>query len=352
MGYRDMTKAQLSELLRERGIGHPSKATKAEMVDLLEAEELATPIEVEAVEINDQIIPANALAIDAEALRRAAVGLTETMDAAATALGEYDVDDATLDAMSVGDIKVCEEGIATAIRYVDEDRKELTRMLTAPKKLVDEKCRELTEPLKALQSRYAQARENVYMRGYEAQYHECCIANGIEALIDAVPFDRFMEMHPRWTARTANPVKTQERIAEEVERVAKDWRTLQSMRGSMRFYDDAEIAFFDTLDLRAAIGRNDERTRGQERIDAMNAEREANERWRVQNAPGTRIPDAGGEVAAETRNDAPEPTRARQARKLYRFSAWLTDAEVQSLREWKNACGIGEGWTFKEERNG
>ena len=386
--YTEMRYNDLRALCKERGIAYPNGSKKADLVEMLERADLASPIEVEAVAVEDEIIPANALMIDGKALQAAALELTETMDVAATALGDYDVDDAALDAMAVSDIRICEDGIAAAVNEVDAKRKELTRMLTAPKKLVDEKCKELTEPLKALGLRYRDARESIYLKGYEAQYTECCVANGMEGLLDAVPFDAFMAMNPRWLTRTANPVKTQEKIADEVGRIAKDWRTLQSMRGSMRFYDDAEIEFFKTLDLKSAIERNGQRTAEQERIDAMNREREENERWRrerAMQADADEIESFNRAIVEQQLNayapafEAVEPEQEQPAgtarnayadeqahmrelvaehvadghpnRRRYHFEAWLDDAELASFREWKNACGIGTGWTFKEVRN-
>ena len=375
-----MKVAELRKLCMERGIAIPAKATKAELVGWLETADLNTPIEVAAETVEDGIIQANTLSIDPIALKDAAVGLTSALEEADKVRSEMDADPGTVADMKVSDIRICEDAIAAAIKEVDAKRLELTRMLTEPKKLVDSKCKELTEPLREMGEMYAESREAVYMRGYEAQYHDCCISNGVQALVETVPFDRFIAMHPRWTARTANPVKTQEKIAEEVERIAKDWATLQTMRSSMRFYDDAEIEFFNSLDVKRAIERNNQRTAEQERIDAMNREREENERWmreqeqrawseaieqnhaRYQQAQGTQelsqVPEFE-EVEPEpapTPEPPAEPARAPQVRsdgrRRYHFEAWMTDAELASFREWKNACGVGTGWTFREVQNG
>ena len=365
MGYMEMKRDELAALCGERGIAFPSKATKAKLAELLEAGDLSSPIEVEAVEVDDQIIPANALSVDVEGMKRAAVALTEAMDSAATALGEYDVDDAAIDAMAVSDIRICEDGIAAALKDVDERRKELTRLLTTPKKAIDGKVKELTEPLKALGERYADARQAVYYRGYAAQYSECCIANGVEELERAVPFERFVAGHARWLSRTANPVKVQERIAEEVARVAADWERLRGFKDSMRFYDVAEREFFETLDVNAALAAQEKAARQQERVDALNREREENERWMAEQAARAQAAQERPQAAVDY-GDAPEPApvaerpaepaRAPQGRadgrRRYHFEAWMTDAEIASFREWKNACGVGEGWTFREVRNG
>lgn len=368
---------ELKRLLTDRGIGFPSKATKAELVELLEQED--QPIEVEAVTVDEEIIPRNFLSIDAEAMQAAALELTAAMDEAATALGEFDVDDAEIDAMGIADIKVCEGGIASAINDVDEKRKALTKMLTEPKKAIDEKVKELTVPLEALKGRYADARQAVLEKGYRAQYEDCCIANGMDKLAQVVPYDKFIAGHKQWVSRTANPLKTQEKIADEVARIAKDWEALRGLRGSMRFYDEAEACFFDTLDLNAAITRNKERTAQQQKIDAMNAEREEVERWRreqeaqrAQEPPRMPVftevepepapiqePPANAVMAREAAfpeapmEAAPAVNALRaDGRRRYHFEAWLNDAELASFREWKNACGVGDGWTYREVRNG
>ena len=132
-----MKRGELAALCGERGIAVPSKATKAQMVQWLEAADLSSPIEVEAVTVDDEIIPASALAVDIDGMQRAAVELTEAMDAAATALGEYDVDDEIIGGMAISDVRACEDGIAAALNDVDARRKELTRLLTEPKKAID-----------------------------------------------------------------------------------------------------------------------------------------------------------------------------------------------------------------------
>lgn len=280
MDYVNMKVAQLKAICDERGIEYKGNARKADLVALLEKSE--KPIEVQASVVEESIIPQNALSLDIESMQDAAIALTQAIDAAATTFGDMQADAETISAMSVPEVRICEDGIAAAIKEVDERRLELTRMLTTPKKVIDDKCKEMTEPLRDLAAMYANARESKYLQGYEAQYQECCIANGMEALICAVPFSRFMAMHPRWTARNANPVKVQEKISEEVERIAADWATLRTMSDSMRFYDDAEVEFFRSLDVKRAIEANNRREADQARIDAMNAERAANEAWRKQ----------------------------------------------------------------------
>ena len=366
MDYGEMKVAELKELCRERGIAVASKATKAELANALYEHDLHDPVEVEAVAIDDEIIPANVLAVDIEGMQRAAVELTEAMDAAATALGEYEVDDEVLAGMKVADIRVCEDGIAAALKDVDGKRKELTRLLTSPKKAIDDKVRELTDPLGELAGRYADARQSVLMKGYAAQYEDCCIANGMEALAQAVPFDSFIARHGQWVSRTANPVKTQEKIADEVARIARDWATLRSLRGSMRYYDEAEREFFASLDLNAAITKNEAVTAQQEKVEAMRREREEAERWRAEQAAKQAQEPPAPVWTPEFEEVEPEPAPTPEppaesarvpqgrddGRRRYHFEAWMTDAELASFREWKNACGIGEGWTFREVRNG
>ena len=355
MDYENMKVAQLKAICDERGIEYKGNARKADLVALLEKSE--KPIEVQASVVEESIIPQNALSLDIESMQDAAIALTQAIDAAATTFGDMQADAEMISAMSVPEVRICEDGIAAAIKEVDERRLELTRMLTAPKKVIDDKCKEMTEPLRDLAAMYANARESKYLQGYEAQYQECCIANGMEALICAVPFSRFMAMHPRWTARNANPVKVQEKISEEVERIARDWRRLRGLKGSMRFYAEAEREFFTTLDVNAAVAANERAEAKQERVDAMNREREEAERWRAEQAARLAqeppapawTPEFDG-VAPEpapTQEPPAEPARAPQERRRYTFTVLLSDSEVTSLKTWKNEIGIGVGWRFQ-----
>jgi hypothetical protein len=357
MDYKVMKRDELAALCRERGIAFPAKATKAKLAELLDASDLAEPIEVEAVEIDDEIIPANVLAVDVDGMQRAAVELAEAIDAAATALGEYDVDDDVLDAMSVSDIRICEDGIAAALKNVDDRRKELTRMLTGPKKAIDEKCKEATVPLSQLGDRYKDARQSIYEKGYRAQYEDCCIKYGMERLLDLVPYEKLIAPHGQWVSRTANPVKTQEKIDAEVARIAKDWETLRGLKGSMRFYDEAEREFFATLDLNAAIDKNKTVTAQQERVDAMRREQEEAERWRAEQAakraqepPAPAWTPVFEEVEpepAQTPEPPAEPARA-QLRRMYTFTAMLSDEEFEAFKKWKRDSGAGgNSWHCK-----
>ena len=359
MDYQELKVAELRKLCMERGIAVPSGAKKAQLVAWLEAADRNSPIEVEAVTVDEEIIPANALAVDVEGMREAAIGLTAAIDAAATAFGEYDADQETIEGMAVADIRVCEGGIAEALKQVDERRKELTRKLTEPKKAIDAKCKEMTVPLAELAQRYADARQAVYEKGYRAQYEDCCISNGIDKLAELVPYERFIAGHGQWVSRTANPVKTQEKIADEVARIARDWDSLRQLRGSMRYYDEAEREFFATLDLNAAIAKNKAVTAQQERLDALNREREEAERWRAEQAAKRAQEPPAPAWTPEFEEVEPEPAKEPErhaeparARKRYHFEAWLDDAELMAFKDWKNAEGIGEGWTFREVRNG
>lgn len=361
MSYQGMTKAELEARLDEIGVGHPKKATKAELIELLEQEE--SPIEVEAVAIDGEIVAADALSIDAEAMGAALSALSASVDDARAALDEYDVDDGIMHAMRVADVRTCEDGIAAVLRDVDERRKELTRMLAEPKKRVDDECKKVTEPLKAVAARYAEVREALYMEGYEAQYQECCIANGMEQMTAAVPFARFFAMHPTWGRRNANPVKVQEAISDEVERVARDWATLRRM--TLRYPDDAEGEFFATLDLQEAIRADERKAAQQDNLERMRREREEAERWRAEQSamtaaeralsaaeranPVANAPEPAT-VAERPAEPAPAPQGRMDGRRRYHFEVWMTESELASFREWKNACGVGEGWTFREVR--
>lgn len=338
--YSSMKVDELKREIRRRGLDLPAKAKKADLVAVLEQADLETPIEVEAVTMETDLVPAGALDIDMQAVQQAAITLTETIEQATTALDQYAVDDETLETMTAADLRICEDGLAAAIKSVDDKRLELTRMLTAPKKAIDTRCKELVEPLKELAARYAETREGMLEQGFRNQYAYSCETYGMTQLAEVVPYEQFIAMHPRWTGRTANPVRTQEKIADEVARIAEDWRTLQSLRGGMRHYDDAEAEFWRTLDVKAAIERNNSRDQEQANVERMRAEQAENEAWKAEHEVAR---DYVAEAAFEE-----VPERTEPVRQQYRFTVWLSSAEVTALREWKNSTGIGREWLFKE----
>lgn len=348
VSYQDMTINELRKLCKDRAIPYPSKAKKAELVEALDAYDLAQPIEVRAVEIEDDIIPANVLSVDMQAVADGLAGLTAAMDEASAVYGEMAVDEETAKGMSMEDIRICRQGIADARKAVNERRLEVTRMLKAPIDAINAECKKLDAVAEDGDAILAEAYDAVIMTGYRAQYCECCIANGLDAMVDVVPFESFMAKHPRWTARTANPVKTQEHIAEEVERIAKDWRTLQSMRFSMAFYDDAEAEFWRSLDVKAAIEANNARQARQQQVEAMRRQQEENERWAAQRAaemPQTPVfTEVEPEPVPEQERPA-EPARAPERRR-YTFTVLMSDAELAEFKQWKNQ-GIGDDWHCK-----
>ena len=141
------------------------------------------------------------------------------------------------------------------------------------------------------------------------------------------------------------------------------------MRLSMAYYDDAEAEFWRSLDVKAAVEANNARQARQQQVEAMRRQQEENERWAAQRAAEMQQTPVFTEVEPEPvpEQERPaepvskpqvddfsphpswgEPVTPSTERRRYRFEAWMTDAELASFREWKNACGIGEGWTYRE----
>lgn len=347
MDYSSMTVARLKELCDEQGIEYRRDDRKADLVRYLE--KYAEPIEVAAVPIEDGLA-ASSFAVDLTVVNDDITALTEAIDEALKVYGEAKADPDTLAEMSTGDISICEKQLADAAKAADDARLQLGRDYRKPLDMANARYKELMGPVTAMRDAFAEEREARRRGGLEATYVDFCTANGMESLPTLVPFQRILDAHPQWMRRDANAGKAAQKVEEVAQGIIDDWKALSMQRGSMRFYQEAEAEFFRTLDVSAAVKLNAQRTEDAEKIEAARAEREAADAWR---AELTWTP-AFEEVEPEPAKGPERPADGAVApqRRRYRFEAWMTDYELASFREWKNSCGVGAGWTYREVQNG
>ena len=350
MDYSKLTVARLKELCDEQGLEYPANVKKAELVGYLE--KFAEPIEVEAETIDGEMIQVKPFSVDMTLVHSDIDELTRAMDEALTVYGDLLVEREVVDGMAVADLLVCENQLGKAIAVADEARKQLGRDYRKPLEAANARYKELMQPVEELYAAYSERRQELRYEGLERTYLDCCAANGLETLPSVVPFERLAKAHPQWLRRDANAGKAAERVEDEVMRIGRAWGTLRSQRAAMRFYDEAEAEFFKSLDVERAIGLNNRREQEQARIDALRAEHEANEAARRE-AEARRQEQEAQQQAAGRQQPAPPPAQAQpqhaqrqEERRRYTFSALLSDRELASLREWKNATGIGEDWRF------
>ena len=320
MRYEDMKVAELKAMCDEQGIEYGSGIRKAELIDMLE--KYGDPLP-EVIESGDMV---PAFAVDMTVVQDDIAILTERIDDALTAYGEFLVEPDAMDAMTSQELSICEAALSESLKAAEDARLQMGRDYRKPLDMANARYKELTTPVFELHNQYAEKRQELRRSGLEATYVEFCDANGMSSLPTVVPFDRLLEKHPQWMRRDANAGKAAQKVEETARKLMDDWGTLTSQRTTLPFFDEAEAEFFRSLDLSEALRLSERRAKEQAAIAVARAERD--------------------EVQAY-RNPADED----EPRRRYRFEASLTRVELSELRKWKNQNNIGSEWAFKEVSN-
>lgn len=136
---------------------------------------------------------------------------------------------------------------------IDERRKAVKREYSKPLDAFEKRCKQITaiidEAAGNIKAQLDQAEEERKARAYaklQEHYEEFA---GL--LAPVVPYERFHE--PQWLNKTFGEIKAYEALEAKVSDVARDWETLKAQQEAMPHYADAELEFFRTLDLGAAL---------------------------------------------------------------------------------------------------
>lgn len=302
-------------------------------------------VEVEAEIVEDDVLAPKPVyvpaVIDAKAYLAAKGDYVEHM------MEPYaDMDEAALEAMDLSEMKTCRADLNRIIKEVEDERKAIKKMYNEPLKAFEAKVAEMLEPVRKSEELLAggikaieASRKELRRQSLEGEYEIFA-----PALVPVVPFDRILAINPKWLNASYNGVKATEEMEDAVAKIARDWDALKKQAHTLPFYQEAEAAFFRTLDLGAALDVSRSRAEEQARIDALKAEVDGDVEYEA--APATC--EADEYAPPHPVHAEPQPNGERR---LYRFSAWLSDSEVASLREWKNALNIGADWKFAEVKD-
>lgn len=77
-------------------------------------------------------------------------------------------------------------------------------------------------------------------------------------IADIVPFERIFE--DKWANSTYGTRKAQEEMFSKVERIRDEYETLREMKGTLKFYDEDKVVFFETLSLKEALANENHRS--------------------------------------------------------------------------------------------
>lgn len=156
-------------------------------------------------------------------------------------------------------------------KAVSQERNRVKRDYMRPFKAFEDRCkaieRKATDAAKRLGEPIAEADEA--WRARRTAELEAFYAEGAELLAPVVPLPRLMDGE-RWLRRSCSLPKAQEEMAAKVARVADGWEALKAA-GLGDALPDAERAYFETLDVAAAIAAGHDAADAKARIAEMAA---------------------------------------------------------------------------------
>lgn len=274
MKYESMTIAQLRHEAKERGVEVPRNPKKGDLVDALTAadravaEDGAVSVEAELIEDSGEelavrmvpgVLDANFDALEANVDR---------------ILADYEGWEPSAD--SSDDVEQCARtrkylnGLAGEI---DERRKAVKREYTKPlaefearANHVRDRIKEVSARLQDVEKRADEARRLKKRLELVDEYEEIA-----PVLFPVVPYDRIAD--PKWLNKQPGVEACKRELAERVAKVAADLEVLCGL--DLPFADQAEMRFFDTLDLGQATAWSAKLVADKEKLDRLKEEQAA-----------------------------------------------------------------------------
>lgn len=266
MDYAKMTVAQLREEAEAAGVDIPKGAKKADIVAALEeaGEDAPQAVEAEVIEESDGI----AVSFLAGSIEANFDALDAKVD---EILAEYDGWEPSAD--SAEDVEQCmreRKYLNGLAKQVDERRKAVKADYLRPLDAFEaranatrDRIKEAAARLQAVEKEADQARRD----GKEAELREHYEAMaGI--LAEMVPYEGLAD--PKWLNKTAPLPRCKEELEGRVRKVAADWEALKGM--GLAFQEQAELRFFQSLDLGQAVAWARKLEDDKRRLDDMKSE--------------------------------------------------------------------------------
>lgn len=198
------------------------------------------------------------------------------------------------------------------VKEIDERRRAVKREYMRPYDEFEAQANAVTAKVKAasanIKVQLDEAEGMRKSRAYAAlkEYYEDLAG----LLAPVVPYERIHE--DRWLNKTFGEARARQAIDEKVSRVATDWDTLKAQAGMPR-YEVAERAFFETLDLGAALTAAREAREAEERIAELREAVEGPEEPAPEPEPEPATAASPAPVAPPAPPAPPAPAPARDA---------------------------------------
>lgn len=338
MSYESMTIAQLRGVAKDRGIALGKSMKKAEIVQVLEdADAGVQPVEAEVIEDEPNGI---AVSLLPGTLHADFAALDSRIDAILADYEGWEPSADTADELrQIANERKYLNGIA---RELDERRKDIKREYTRPLDELERMFNARRDRIKAVVARLQAVEkeadeERKAAKESELREHYVAVAG---LLADVVPYEVVAD--PKWLNKQPNIETCKRELEGRCLKAASDWETLKGL--NLEYADEAELRFFQTLDLGEATAYATKLAEDKRRLDAMKAEREqymqANEpqpAYEPMPAPAEPIPAQPAPVAAapapEEQPAPVESLRASYERRLIEALGSHEDWHVQKLAD-------------------
>lgn len=265
MKYEDMKVAELKDLAHRRGID-PVPKLKADIIAALTAsDEEDGVVEAEVIEPQGKqlavVSKAGTINANFDELE-AWVDLT---------LSFYEGWEPSAD--NPEEVEQCAQhrkNLNGLAKEIDDKRKSVKRNYDAPLIEFESKCNAIRDRIKKVSERLQTVEKEARQAIDDAKYQE--LKEHYEAyvgmLADAVPYERVHEK--KWLNLTCKVWKAKNELEEKADKIVSGWEALKNM--NLEYFEEAELRYFETLDLNDAITYAAEKDRERKRVEEMKRE--------------------------------------------------------------------------------
>lgn len=160
---------------------------------------------------------------------------------------------------------------------LNDKRKEIKAAYNEPLKAFEAQCKEIDaiilEPKNRIDLiiKQREANAKTQKRNHlEECYAEFAADNGFADLVILVPFEKLLD--DKWLNASFGEKKAEALLQDKVAAVIGDWSTLQTLKGTMQYYEEAEREFFRSLSFTEAVAKNKQLTEETQNIEAIKAQ--------------------------------------------------------------------------------
>lgn len=265
MDYKSMTVAQLTAEAKARGINVYKGMKKADIIALLEKEE---PLEVDAevIEEDEQDLSVHTLPGQISANFDALEAHVDSI------LKDYEGWQPSAD--SAEDVRACADArkyLNGLAKQIDERRKAVKNEYLRPlnafegrSNAIRDKIKSAVARIQAVEKEADEARKREKENALREHYQEVA---GL--LADVVPYEAIAD--PKWLNKSPHVENCKKELEDRCRKVAKDWDALKA-QDLGDFGEQAELRFFQSLDLGEAIAWAHKLAEDKKRLDAMKSE--------------------------------------------------------------------------------